>query len=66
MRIVEPQGAVYYGCPTCRGYTEEAEYCDWCGEAWPVADMDYASNNAFVCMRCLEENEAEEYDGEDG
>lgn len=59
IRCVEPQGAFYYGCPQCRGYLDEAEYCDWCGEATPVADMDYV-DGAFVCFRCKWEAQLEE------
>lgn len=55
---------MYLGCPNCRGYVEEAEYCDWCHEAWPVADMDYVNGGAFVCSRCREEEEEDEW--EDG
>lgn len=62
--VKEPQGAMYLGCPNCRGYVEEAEYCDWCNEAWPVADMDYVNGGAFVCSRCREEEEEDEW--EDG
>lgn len=61
IRVVEPHGEVYWGCPLCRSWdVDEAEYCDYCGEAWPVNDMDYNKDGAFICSRCREEEEDED------
>lgn len=63
IRIVEPHGEEYWGCPSCRGWeTAEAEYCDWCGEAHPCEDMDYVASGAFVCRRCIEEDQEDDED----
>lgn len=64
-RVVEPHGEVYYGCPACYGYVQEAEYCDWCGEAHPCEDMDYHSSGAYVCRPCLEEESEDDEDDRD-
>lgn len=60
IRIVEPHGEEYWGCPSCRGYTVEAEYCDWCGEAYAKELLEYVAGNAhdLVCIACREEENA--------